>query len=1258
MSTENIDILVTEQGTAAVIALLGELGVEGEAATDRLARGWSNVSRAQDVATNSERIANAARQAGLTNLTALRSAMDAMTNSELKAGASAKSLADLQLAIANSFKVTADNAVIAAEAINALAPSFSNAAAASDARTQAAIRGAEADAAAARQALVYGEAVSGTAGASARAAAGNDALAASTLRTAEAGKAGTAAALAYRESVTSTVAATTTATVANRTLSESFGALGLAVGAFISIQALVHASDAYVTIQRQLQAVTKSSADATAAYNQLLSSSDKTGQSVTEAVSLFSRLRAATDEAKFSNNQLAEATAGFQIILARAGGTTLENIRITKDFSEAIANNGFSARILNSILQQNPVAAKIFGDALGVNLEALRHQVDGTDALRDRLAKLKSSLSDSVPSVAQETSAYNTNAAAMTKNVAQRNALYNKIGEGGQATAKEQAALNKNTNASINLSGAQATLSSRLNTARIAQDQKTAATIRTVEAEIAQKEASGQYDAAKIINALISQAGATGFLATQTLTVTQAIQILENRFIDFVGSSASAGIALTVVKDIIVLLAFNLGTVTLAITGFFAAIVISKLISLGTTIVDVTGYMLGLEKGTKAATVASYALNAALALDPVVAVGIAIAAVVAYFADWSTVTAQAGTIVKTTLTTIASLFGPIGGYISAILSGWNGVSGSFSSAATTIVVSTLVGISTTIQAIVETIKLLGNVLASFFVAAYQGWTHILSPVQTLSDLWKDLIGDVNAYTAAVQSDAQKQIAAINGTTAALQKQKDAAAAAGAAGGGGGASAQNAAAQAAYAKAQGQPFPTAYRDGGGFTVPGGGGVDSVPVSMMVSPGEVVTVQTRQQADQGIIPHFRDGGSFAVGQGYGIGLGTNLTSSNDNVPTPTNVSGFANQTVTQVSYSTAVAAPAGSINTTTSPVSTDSGSPVTQGSVALPAGAHSIPLNQFQGQLAGANSNGASSTATSSNAVVSGGYVVVPPDVAPIVNLAGAQVGWEIANPNGSVTRISTGDPWNNDIWRNADGSYDTLAISQYPSLANKKPVVWQPQRIGSGVTGGTPVDASSSSSAGAASSASGSSSSNNTASPSFSTPLNISSIDFSTGAAASEFSTQAPTTVSGSGFGQPSFDASGKTIQYTYPTPGAGSGVPNTANVLNGGSYKDKNGFLTLTTKDGHPIGRNGLDMMVAGGSGVDSKLVNLTVSPGERITVQTPQQQAEAAKGGGGANNFSFPTYITTPNMDSAVKSIPQIQAAHQRTARRVAGRM
>ena len=83
--------------------------------------------------------------------------------------------------------------------------------------------------------------------------------------------------------------------------------------------------------------------------------------------------------------------------------------------------------------------------------------------------------------------------------------------------------------------------------------------------------------------------------------------------------------------------------------------------------------------------------------------------------------------------------------------------------------------------------------------------------------------------------------------------------------------------------------------------------------------------------------------------------------------------------------------------------------------------------------------------------------------------------------------------------------------------------------------------------------------------------------------------------------------------------------------------------------------RDGADFEVPGGTGVDSRLLRLAVSPGESVQVRTPQQRADAA----GSDNSSIVVnmFVTTPDPSSFKASQPQIEAKLLRGLRRVGRR-
>lgn len=150
-------------------------------------------------------------------------------------------------------------------------------------------------------------------------------------------------------------------------------------------------------------------------------------------------------------------------------------------------------------------------------------------------------------------------------------------------------------------------------------------------------------------------------------------------------------------------------------------------------------------------------------------------------------------------------------------------------------------------------------------------------------------------------------------------------------------------------------------------------------------------------------------------------------------------------------------------------------------------------------------------------------------------------------------------------------------------------------------------------------------------------------------------------------GSSNFDANGNPLQSTNVS---GSNVNTTitsgshAGTATKTGFTDQNGF--------HPDGyivddpgggthyepatyRDGGDMYMHGGTGVDSKLMTMAVSPGESVHVRTPSQRAAWS---GGGNNTSNTFVINTPNAKSFGLSQSQIQANMARSARRAARRI
>lgn len=107
--------------------------------------------------------------------------------------------------------------------------------------------------------------------------------------------------------------------------------------------------------------------------------------------------------------------------------------------------------------------------------------------------------------------------------------------------------------------------------------------------------------------------------------------------------------------------------------------------------------------------------------------------------------------------------------------------------------------------------------------------------------------------------------------------------------------------------------------------------------------------------------------------------------------------------------------------------------------------------------------------------------------------------------------------------------------------------------------------------------------------------------------------------------------------------------------LNDGFYRTENG----QTNPNLGFARDGLDLVVPGGGGVDSRLLNLAVSPGERVRVTTPQQEQQEMSGGrrGGTIVVNAPITVTTPDPDSFRRSKTQLAQELNTKLQRISAR-
>ena len=114
--------------------------------------------------------------------------------------------------------------------------------------------------------------------------------------------------------------------------------------------------------------------------------------------------------------------------------------------------------------------------------------------------------------------------------------------------------------------------------------------------------------------------------------------------------------------------------------------------------------------------------------------------------------------------------------------------------------------------------------------------------------------------------------------------------------------------------------------------------------------------------------------------------------------------------------------------------------------------------------------------------------------------------------------------------------------------------------------------------------------------------------------------------------------------------GGGSTLGTGKSSLYAGEYDNADGTGVPVSTYGHA--RDGADFYVPGGTGVDSKIMQVAVSPGEQVSVRTPAQQAAGAANGNSGGTVNM--FITTPDASSFGQSQAQTSAKFVRALRRV----
>ncbi len=1186
------------------VAILTQLGVAAGEAAERVSSGFAAAaSGGQVFAVQTAALAQAAN-AGYLQVDELTQAISLLSQSELSSIANTEGMTVIFNSLTEA--VAASGSAFAAQAVAVAneTGTFSAAANANEALAEAASRLSdflEADAVSADKASEsVGRLASATSGATAAAAAlasVTDTDAAAVARLADAEGVASTAAVTFGERVVAVKAA-------GAELAETFGGLNAIFAGAFALTEVSKASDEFAGLNASLKLVTTSSTEFASVYGQLRAISNELQAPLDSTVKTFVQFREATSNANVSTNDLVKAVGGVEAALKLGGASAQQTTAVLKTFSEILEkSSGSAGRFITQLKTESPVAfALVSQSAKSLNID---------------LNEFGSTTAD--------------------------------------AGAKQAALAEKIDQSDLKLKGYTTTVAG----AKAAELSHTQAVQDANEAKLRDNQATA--DATKknqdLIAILVNLYQTNGEAAKSFQTVGGALTVLKNNLVDFVGSSDAANASVTVLKDIVLLAATNIGTITTAVIAFGSAIAVVKIAGLVSDL-----YKLGAALTTLAlnpTTIEVVAFTAALVLTTVALVSLYNAfAPVSKQIDLVGIISQTATAatnvlgsaftglsknltdsaIKTQATTDAQklLAGGLGGTTTAIGSNTTAYGGNASAAVTN---------KDGTQSLLETHSVLKTNVDTSTKAVASNSDALSTNTDNAN---KAATATTQAGQAAANSASswQRLTSAISSAISALANYISEAAQAAAAalnfnGGGGGGNGDEGSAGLGHA-----------RDGGTFHVPGGSGVDSRLIA--VSPGEVVTVQTPRQYARGEAPprsptqtHFATGG-VSVGAGVDLGSGVSLAAGAP-ASAGSSVTGFSDDrssgvgtltTAVNDNAATTTANTTATTANTTSAVNTadTSSTAVNSNTTATTANTQSIA-----GNTAGLSTNNSNVAANSSELVKNASSLA---SNASIINTAAATI---VKSANDNTTAV------NNDI---AALGVNSAAVN---SLADA---------IASATTNLTDA---------------------------FNNAVSSLSDAVNTAVTSIQSAAQQPSVVS-----QTSSDTSSDYSSVSTSTNTGGSGLllPGTGSVSGtAGQLSDlyKNSGIVVTgddlidkinkdadtanqnriqqiqnsvnaganankqsVKGGGTVinqqARDGADFEVPGGSGVDSKVIKLAVSPGETVGVRTPAQRAAAGRSDSGSGQ-TVVINVQTNDADSFRASGDQIASRAVRGLRRAARR-
>lgn len=161
-------------------------------------------------------------------------------------------------------------------------------------------------------------------------------------------------------------------------MSKSFSRLGVAIGAALSFEALRRAqlfAEQMLLLDVRLKAVSDTTAQFTRNQQALLKAANETGQSFSDIVVLFEKIKLASKELGATNDQILQLTESLNK-LGVIGGSSVTEIRFSmRQLGQAFAGGIVRAEEFNSIIENTPAIARAIAAGMDKGVGGLRKMV-------------------------------------------------------------------------------------------------------------------------------------------------------------------------------------------------------------------------------------------------------------------------------------------------------------------------------------------------------------------------------------------------------------------------------------------------------------------------------------------------------------------------------------------------------------------------------------------------------------------------------------------------------------------------------------------------------------------------------------------------------------------------------------------------------------------------------------------------------------------------------------------------------------------